>query len=1621
MNNTAGSYTTCSGFFYDSGGASGNYSLNESSTLTFYPSTANSKLTFNFYSFASELFGDFLTAYDGPSIASPQIGIYNDSDGPVNNNITATNPQGAITFRFTSNAFTNMAGWSAAINCIPDGSAFYNMNYLSAPKIDTVCSGFFFDAGGLSYHYANSLTGIHTFYPSTPNAAVQMDFSYFNTENNYDGLMIYNGPDTTYPLLSSNLPVGLNPTTCPVGSYRGVNGPNLIKSTDISGALTFVFNSNAGNVKPGWLAAISCVPNTGNFVFMDDGVNTHTLCGDGFYDSGSVLANYSNNENYTQTFIPGTVGDNIKLDFGNVNLGSGDTLFIYDGLNSSGVIKATFTGTQSSINVISSHPTGALTAKFKSDGAGTAAGWHAGISCIPIYIPYLNMVNVTSPYYTCFGDFYDSGGPTQPYGSTLYQTLTLYPSTANYALQANFLSFETEDGYDGLRIFDGPTISSPLISSGLTTGYNSFYCPAGAWTGTLSPGLVTSSHPTGALTFVFGADANSSYAGWHATLNCVAPNTFTNVNFTSNVTQVTTGGSVNFTDLSTNNPTAWLWSFPGATITSSTAQNPTNIIYNTPGCYTVSLTATNAAGTNSHTETCFITVVPPSFPPVAAFTANTTSILAGGTVNFTDLSTNFPTSRQWTFTGGTPSSSNVQNPSNVIYNTQGCYTVKLIATNAYGSDTLIQTCYITVSAAPVAAFTASANLVLANGSINFTDQSSNTPTSWLWTFPGGNPSTSTQQNPSNIIYGTPGCYDVTLVSTNAYGNDTETQTCYITVADPLNSCTELFISEYVEGSANDKVLEFYNPSSNPINLNGYSVHLFTNGASSPSSTYNFSGIIAPYDVFVLSHPNASAAILSIADATSMICTFNGNDAVGLRKNGVLIDAVGVVGTNPGNEWIVGSGSTVDNTLVRKANVDGPSTSWTAVQTQWTVYPQGVISYLGSNTNNCAGTAIPPLANFTSNTQNITTGQSVNFTDLSTNNPTTWTWTFTGGSPASSTSQNPTNIVYNTPGCYQVSLTVTNSAGSNTFTQTCYITVSNTAIPPLANFTSNTQNITTGQSVNFTDLSTNNPTSWNWTFTGGSPASSTSQNPTNIVYNTPGCYQVSLTATNSAGSNTSTQTCYINVTNPVIVPVANFTASSVNITTGQSVNFTDLSTNNPTSWNWVFTGAAPASSTSQNPSNITYNTAGCYQVSLTATNSAGSNTSTQTCYITVTNPIITPVANFTANTQYITVGQSVNFTDFSTNNPTSWNWVFTGAAPASSTSQNPSNITYNTAGCYEVSLTATNSAGSNTSTQTCYINVVPAGIQPQASFNINPNPACTNSNVNLLNASTNALSFNWDMPGATPATSTAQFPVISYATSGTYQIKLIAINGANSDTLIQTITVNPTPIMNTSADESICFGSSTTLNASASGSVTYNWTPSATLSTPTLSQTLATPNTTTDYVVTINDGVCSASDTITVTVWPLPSNPTITQVGNTLEATSGFPAYQWHENNVIIAGETQSTITPLNNGNYTVEVIDSNGCISTSQAFAFVIQGIKTSLNNEISIYPNPLTTILHIDFKNLNIDTQIEIKNLQGQIILNQKVDTKLNIVNLDQYSNGVYFIKINSNNEIYNYKLVKQ
>ncbi len=181
-------------------------------------------------------------------------------------------------------------------------------------------------------------------------------------------------------------------------------------------------------------------------------------------------------------------------------------------------------------------------------------------------------------------------------------------------------------------------------------------------------------------------------------------------------------------------------------------------------------------------------------PPVAAFSGTPTSGTYPLTVAFTDASTNSPTSWAWTFgDGGT---STLQNPSHT-YTAAGTYTVVLTATNAYGSDSETKTGYITVTAPPtdppVAAFSGTPTSGTAPLTVVFTDASTNSPTSWSWTF--GDGGTSTLQNPSHT-YTAEGTYTVVLTATNAYGSDSETKTGYITVTVVTQQCDDFNDGNY---------------------------------------------------------------------------------------------------------------------------------------------------------------------------------------------------------------------------------------------------------------------------------------------------------------------------------------------------------------------------------------------------------------------------------------------------------------------------------------------------------------------------------------------------------------------------------------------------------------------------------------------------------------------------------------------------------------------------------------------------------------------------------------------------------------------------------------------------------
>jgi PKD repeat protein len=163
------------------------------------------------------------------------------------------------------------------------------------------------------------------------------------------------------------------------------------------------------------------------------------------------------------------------------------------------------------------------------------------------------------------------------------------------------------------------------------------------------------------------------------------------------------------------------------------------------------------------------------------------------------------------------------------------------------------------NAKPEAAFSSAQQNFSAGGATRFTDLSTNLPTSWKWSFPGAFPSSSTLESPPNITFPASGCYTVTLIVGNALGFDTVTQTCYISTT-PLASCSELFFSEYVEGSGNNKVIEIFNPLETSKSLSGYTLEIYSNGDLSPTTTWTLSGSIAAKDVYVFANSTADASV-----------------------------------------------------------------------------------------------------------------------------------------------------------------------------------------------------------------------------------------------------------------------------------------------------------------------------------------------------------------------------------------------------------------------------------------------------------------------------------------------------------------------------------------------------------------------------------------------------------------------------------------------------------------------------------------------------------------------------------------------------------------------------------------
>lgn len=170
-------------------------------------------------------------------------------------------------------------------------------------------------------------------------------------------------------------------------------------------------------------------------------------------------------------------------------------------------------------------------------------------------------------------------------------------------------------------------------------------------------------------------------------------------------------------------------------------------------------------------------------------------------------------------------------------------------------------------------------------------------------------------------------------------------------------CDELFFSEYVEGSGNNKALEIYNPTGVDIDLdaNGYQVRIYSNGNGHFNSPITLTGVIPAHGTYVIAHGSSQTPILNVADQTHNSLGFNGDDVVALAVNGTNIDIIGKIDEDPGSQWGSGLISTQDNTIRRNASVTGGDTNGSDdfnPAVEWTGFASNTFDDLGSFDSDC---------------------------------------------------------------------------------------------------------------------------------------------------------------------------------------------------------------------------------------------------------------------------------------------------------------------------------------------------------------------------------------------------------------------------------------------------------------------------------------------------------------------------------------------------------------------------------------------------------------------------------------------------------------------------------------------
>jgi len=759
-----------------------------------------------------------------------------------------------------------------------------------------------------------------------------------------------------------------------------------------------------------------------------------------------------------------------------------------------------------------------------------------------------------------------------------------------------------------------------------------------------------------------------------------------------------------------------------------------------------------------------------------------------------------------------------------------------------------------------------------DGKVLITVNGGTTPYSYFW---------STGSTNKNIVNVTAGSYSVTVTddkNCSTVYTDTVTEPAPITVTDSVvdagcNGSSDGAIYITVTGGVSDYSYQWSNGDTSqdltnvtagsytvtvtdtnncsvihvnsisepaPINVGSSDTNVTCYGAADGSIDLSVSGGVGGYsyswnhgpstqDVSNLPADNYNVTVTdSNGCSKTYSTTITQPDSLALNATtstaGCVGDSNGVVdlnvlgGTTPYSyAWSNGETSEDLNNV--------PSGTYTVTVTD----DQGCVDSLSATVDNFN----QPVADFTFNT--ACEGAPVNFINQSSVSIGLLSYEWHFGDGSTTTSPNP-SYTYATADTYTVTLIATTNQG-------CADTISKDVEvypEPTADFTGTTECV--DDSVSFTDASsipTGGNLTYQWNFDDGS--TSTQQNPSH-QYNAAGTYQVTLTVTSDSG-------CTDQVTRNVVVqpaPDADFIAFTN--CEGEATTFNNLSSiTSSASLNdhWQFGDGD--TSTVSSPSHV-YDSSGSYSVTLITTSSQG-------CADTITKTIsVDPAPSVSFDAPGVCIGDAVQFTNttsISSGSVTQYNWSFGDGG--SSTAANPSH-TYDAQGTYSVTLVATSNEG-------CVNSVVDSVVineQPNATISTGSGQGnyeiCEGEQLSL-NAPDALSSYQWST-GDTSST-------INVDADGVYAVTVSNANGCNAVDSVN-VTVHDLPPADAGEDTTISFGYPVELNGS--GGLTYLWEPTESVAEPIEQNTIATPESSTIYTLTVTDSNgCVATDSVTITV------------------------------------------------------------------------------------------------------------------------------------------------------------